>query len=347
MGKGGNATTRQAVVPEPTSRKSFETQEWMLINGIQYDVQQFKRKHPGGNVLKYMLGKDATHVYNEFHARSKKADLVLKSLPSRPVSEVPASVAEEMKDKKVEADAALLADYDKLRAELVAEGVFEPNLTHVAYRIAEFIAIFAGTFYLLSKGHFWMGTLAAGYSGGRGGWIQHEGGHLSLTGNTKLDKQLQKFSIGFGLMCAGGMWNHMHFKHHATPQHEGKDMDLDTMPLVAFYKEALTRSPRRKMASAAWVAMQPISYIIFTCSAVTYFWNVYLHPRFVIRTKDFVTPFWWGMRIAFHVAAAGSWMGGLKQLAMSMYFAGIYLFWNFSLSHTHTPIIEESDHVSW
>lgn len=60
-----------------------------------------------------------------------------------------------------------------------------------------------------------------------------------------------------------------------------------------------------------------------------------------------MTPLWWIARIAMHVYAAGSLSGGLRDLAAAMYLSGIYLFWNFSLSHTHTPVIAEEDHVSW
>ena len=49
-------------------------EQWIRIGNYDYDVQNFCKKHPGGNVIKYMLNEDATDVYKEFHARSLQAD---------------------------------------------------------------------------------------------------------------------------------------------------------------------------------------------------------------------------------------------------------------------------------
>jgi fatty acid desaturase len=40
------------------------------------------------------------------------------------------------------------------------------------------------------------------------------------------------------------MWNNMHNRHHATPQKIGQDMDIDTVPLVAFYDSNPKRSKK-------------------------------------------------------------------------------------------------------
>ena len=57
----------------------------MIVNGRVYDVSSFIKRHPGGSVIKFQLGSDASDAYNNFHLRSKKADKMLASLPNRPV----------------------------------------------------------------------------------------------------------------------------------------------------------------------------------------------------------------------------------------------------------------------
>jgi hypothetical protein len=64
------------------------------------------------------------------------------------------------------------------------------------------------------------------FFGARCGWVQHEGGHNSLTGDIWMDKRIQAATCGFGLATSGDMWNQMHNKHHATPQKVRHDMDL-------------------------------------------------------------------------------------------------------------------------
>ena len=61
-------------------------EKWIRIDNVEYDVTQFIHKHPGGSVIEYNLaseGADATHAFNAFHFRSKKARKVLVSLPRR------------------------------------------------------------------------------------------------------------------------------------------------------------------------------------------------------------------------------------------------------------------------
>ena len=59
---------------------------FLRIDDIEYDITNFIKLHPGGNVIEYALantGADATALFNAFHMRSKKAFLTLNSLPKR------------------------------------------------------------------------------------------------------------------------------------------------------------------------------------------------------------------------------------------------------------------------
>ena len=87
--------------------KEIDAEKEMIINGRVYDVSTFMKRHPGGSIISYQLGSDASDAYNNFHIRSRKANKMLASLPSRPVD---ASFAED----------ALSLDYEKLRRELLS-----------------------------------------------------------------------------------------------------------------------------------------------------------------------------------------------------------------------------------
>merc|ERR1719231_2004779 len=60
---------------------SLDQEKEMIINGTVYDVSGFLKRHPGGSVIKFQLGSDASDAYNNFHMRSKKANKMLNSLP--------------------------------------------------------------------------------------------------------------------------------------------------------------------------------------------------------------------------------------------------------------------------
>ena len=94
--------------------------------GDLYDVSTFK--HPGGSIVKFLTNNgDATEAFNEFHGRSKKAQKMLKALPKKPADEAT------LKARGCNGRADLTAGYAKLRAELEAEGRFDPNAGEIAF----------------------------------------------------------------------------------------------------------------------------------------------------------------------------------------------------------------------
>jgi len=192
-----------------------------------------------------------------------------------------------------------------------------------------------------------------GLFGGRCGWIQHEGGHNSLSSVMWIDKRIQEITIGFGLLTSGGMWNSMHNKHHTCPQKTKHDMDLDTMPLVAFYFGAAHDTKRG--INLLWMRFQKYTFLPITSGGfVMLFWLYYLHPRKIIRDKAFVNGF---MMLLGHGVRTGlvkaMWPGVSWLVAyfygplLSSWFAGMYLFGHFSTSHTFLPVVGEKENKNW
>jgi cytochrome b involved in lipid metabolism len=66
-----------------TKKVASEYDNEVLINGRWYDITAFEKRHPGGSIIKWYKGKNASEAYAEFHNRSKKADKFLSSIPSR------------------------------------------------------------------------------------------------------------------------------------------------------------------------------------------------------------------------------------------------------------------------
>merc|ERR1719440_1659831 len=310
---------------------SLNQETEMIINGVVYDVGAFLKRHPGGSIIKFSLGSDASDAYNNFHIRSKKADKMLNSQPKRPV------------DADYAAD-ALSRDYEALRQELLAEGLFEPNLRHVFYRIFEVVAMYYAALTLVWSGYWWLGALVGGIAQGRCGWLQHEGGHYSLTGHIKLDRHLQMLIYGVGCGMSGCYWRNQHNKHHATPQKLGADPDLQTLPLIAFHKII------GKKGNKLWLKLQaPLFFTGPICTLVAYGWQFVQHPHHALRVKNYTELFWMGVRYALWHAAFG-YMGlgaSFKLYAAYVTFGSTYIFVNFAVSHTHKDVIPKDKHISW
>jgi len=261
-------------------KKGMENRKWVRLCDRQYDITYFK--HPGGSIINYMEVShtnfaDAEHVFEQFHLRSSRARGLLNVLPSKPFCK-----SEDTDD--AHPDQAMMEDYVKFTKKLMDEGYFEGNWIWTTIRLFELAFIFLIGLLLFSIGWKFSGAAMWGLFGGRCGWIQHEGGHNSLTGIVWIDKIIQEVAIGFGLLTSAGMWNSMHNKHHACPQKVKHDMDLDTMPLVAFYFGA-ARDTKRGI-SVWWTRFQQFSFLPLTSGClVMLFWLYYLHPRKIIRDR--------------------------------------------------------------
>lgn len=248
-----------------------------------------------------------------------------------------------------------MADFRRLHVELKAEGMFKPSLLHVLYRVVEVVGFFVLGFWLLShKKYYWASVGCVGMGCGRAGWLQHEGGHGSLTGNFSLDRYLQEAIYAFGSGMSASWWRRAHNRHHAAPQHEGRDVDLDTLPLVAFNIASFStmgwnlEHVRKSIVGRFWFRSQALLFTPLICLLVVLFWQLYLHPRHSIRTGNWREVSYLGIRWSFLISLL---MGLGLSSSQVIYFyvastglSAAYIFTNFAVSHTHLPTVSSDAH---
>jgi fatty acid desaturase/cytochrome b involved in lipid metabolism len=315
----------------------------VLLDGKLYDVDRFK--HPGGTIIKFFMGSgDATASFEQFHIRSKKAIKVLATLPSRPAPAGTVASAAGGKEK-------LAADFQKLTADLKAEGFFTPSMGAIVYRLSELVALFVLGIWLLRSDSSVLrvtSILVLGVAEGRCGWLMHEGGHNSLTGNIKIDRALQVWTYGLGCGMSGGWWRSQHNKHHAAPQKLKHDADLDTLPLVAF-NAACVRGVR-SLALRTWLQAQAYLFMPLTCFLVVLGWQLFLHPRYIVRSSKWseVPPLLIRYCATFFFVLSGiPWPSAFTYYLLVQQAAGCYIFTNFALSHTHLDVTQSDEHIHW
>lgn len=395
MGKGeaGISNAAGVVAPEPkvrSQRESNEARQEVLIGGRVYDITGFADRHPGGSIIKFQVDTDATDAYANFHGRSAKADKFLNALPSRPFGSEPGDEARFFRagkdynhrgpSKDAEANAvppedkaavvgqklALVRDFRKLTDELKAEGVFDPSLPNVLFRNAELVALHAVGIALLymSSGvsaaagwAAWLAGLAVlSIAQGRCGWWMHECGHYSATGSVWVDQRLQEFWYGFGCGMSAAFWRNQHNKHHASPQKWAHDVDLNTLPLVAFnaiaYLDKAGKKRRRGALGKAWLSLQAALFIPVICLLVALGWQFYSHPRHSFRTGRYQELGWMALRYVCWIMLLQPLLGLSALQSFGLYLlydqiGGAYIFTNFAVSHTHLDILKPDEHVTW
>jgi len=305
----------------------------LRVDEIQIDdriyqlSEQWIRKHPGGTIIKSKIGTNATQAFNEFHCRSKRARKWLVGLPNRP-----ATVKQDQ----------LLDDFDALRKQFVDEGLFDFSPVHVTYRFLEIIAMTVIGYWLVGAGWYWTGMIILGITSGRCGWLQHEANHNSLTGNLKVDKMIGSFFFAVGEAGSATWWISSHNRHHASPQHLGYDSDLNTLPAMAF--DAITA----RMGKPNWLKLQAWTFEFSTWAVVLY-WKLWLHPLAIWRKKAIFD----GLFLVGHYATWWyyfSYMGVGGMIFSHLVWgsvAGMYLFTNFALSHTHKEVLLNKENEDW
>jgi len=229
--------------------------------------------------------------------------------------------------------AALTKDFQALHKSLEEEGFFKPSIPHVIYRISELIAFLTFGLYLVSFGNpilTTLGVISVALFQGRSGWLMHEGGHHSLTGNPKIDRFIQAVVYGFGDGMSSSWWSSQHNRHHAMPQRLQHDVDLDTLPLLAFNK-SVVKNPK-KQGQNFFIQNQASLFLLIDTLLVATMWKLYLHPRYVLLKGTYHQLFFMGAHylVAYHM--------GFIPYIVSVWLASIYIFGNFALSHTHLPV---------
>ena len=264
-------------------------------------------------------------------------------------------------------------DFREMRTTLVNNGCFDADLLHVYFRLME-ITFYFGLGAFLAAYNVYASLLSFIVFKTRCGWVQHEAGHLSLTGIKKIDHVIQTVTMGFGGGVSSSVWNSMHNKHHATPQKIKHDIDLDTTPAVAFFKTAFeenTNGPKyAKYMNRLWMRFQAWSFLpLVNGLFVHLFWTYYLHPRKVLGlgigqkteagtgtgAKANVKILETTCMVLSHICIPAIFYsyGGYSLitsyflLMVCNFWNFVYLFGHFSLSHTFTDVIPENKNLLW
>lgn len=195
----------------------------------------------------------------------------------------------------------------------------------------------AGYFLLFSQYHAikFVGITLIALVQGRSGWIQHESGHHSLSGNPKFDRAFHAVFFGMGLGLSSTWWARGHNRHHAMPQRLKHDVDLDTMPLLAYNAKVVKNS---KSGKGFMVQNQVYLFLLIDTLIGTLIWQLYIHPRYVLKNGYYLqlVSMFSHYVLAYYI---GFWPWLISTWLMSM-----YLFGNFALSHTFLPVTTEPTH---
>eukprot|EP01091_Cochliopodium_minus_P008411 TRINITY_DN1905_c0_g1_i1.p1 TRINITY_DN1905_c0_g1~~TRINITY_DN1905_c0_g1_i1.p1 ORF type:complete len:416 (-),score=100.55 TRINITY_DN1905_c0_g1_i1:49-1296(-) len=308
----------------------------ILIDGNVYDVTDFKKKHPGGKVIEFYNNLDATDAFNELHQNSLTAKKWLKSIPHVPLAKSEIKIKDDSDDPEVR-------DYRKLREDLIKEGLFSPNYGMQIFRVIELIVCHIIALFITIKINVVIGGIFYGFTLGRNGFLMHDMGHRAFFGNMWRDKFFHVILFCLGIAGSPSWWTNQHNKHHAATQELKHDVDLQTLPVVAFNRE-IAKGGNPLWLKYQWLTFVPMQFLFLP------FWR-YLHFRHSIRLRK------WGEMICIPlhdvIGATLLYYFGLSISNFIIYetlgfmVGGCYIASIFSLNHTHRPTVEPFTQRNW
>ncbi|XP_044464795.1 acyl-lipid (9-3)-desaturase-like [Mangifera indica] len=293
---------------------------WISIQGKIYDVSQWSKHHPGGELpLLSLAGQDVTDAFVAYHPGSawQYLDNIFTGYYLKDYS-----VSEASKD------------YRKLVTEFSKMGLFEKNGHTVLYTLCFVAMLFVASVYgVCCSDSTWMHLCSGGLMGFlwiQSGWIGHDSGHYKITKSPRFNRFLQVLSGN----CLAGVsiewWKRNHNAHHIACNSLDFDPDLQHMPFFAvssnFFKSIWSYFYDRKMNFDSFTRFL-ISYQHWTFYPVMCFARINLFAQSFLlllskrnvphRRQDFLglLVFWlwypllvsclpnWGERVMFVVAS--------------------------------------------
>lgn len=189
----------------------FGKRKYIGYKGDWYDITDFIKRHPGGDIIEKFVGKDATHVIEVTHGKD-----VLKH--RRPVHRN-ADIDELPQPYKYEPSAfgkQMLALHHKL----MREGYYDNSFLWFLVKFSVPVCLNLTTFFLLfNHGDvFIIQLICSAFLGlffHQSGFLMHDLMHSHAFQNYKLD---EKFGVFYGTLCFGisaRWWKDEHIVHHA------------------------------------------------------------------------------------------------------------------------------------
>jgi fatty acid desaturase len=141
--------------------------------------------------------------------------------------------------------AAHTSDYTELTRRIKAAGLLERRPGFYAVRGILLLAAFAvATALMLAVGRSWWQLAVAVLFGvlfTQVGFLAHDGAHRQMFVSGKRNEWVSRVlanSVGLSY----GWWMHKHSRHHANPNTQGKDLDMDASAIVFTPRDAATRT---------------------------------------------------------------------------------------------------------
>lgn len=264
------SATEKPTVPTITWRELAHhntlTDAWIAIKGRVYDVTQFSKLHPGGDIIFTAAGGDATDVFAAFHASTD----AWKLLPALCVANIDAPVSPILNH----VDKNYISDVLDLRAHVQRLRLFDSSKLFYMYKILSNLSICALSVAIALNTTSYIATILAALFMAlfwqQCGWLAHDFLHHQVFLNRNINNV---FGLFIGNIFQGfsvSWWKNKHNHHHAVPNvvdaPGGGDPDIATVPIL-FWSEKLIEGEQLDALPMWMLRNQAVLYFPILCMA--------------------------------------------------------------------------------
>ena len=266
-------------------------QEFVSIDGICFDISDFKHRHPGGkHLLEAMNKQDVTDLFEAFHKPNSKSTKILKTLPV---------LLQKPRKTKV---TTMKQDFEDLKQEIQKRGLYQTKYRPYAVLFVTLFVLWNLSFYFLLQYQDYFGTiLSAGLFAlflQQCAFIGHDAGHSAITHNLSHD-----FALGLlvGPLCTGvsiSWWRYTHFLHHVSTNVLDRDCDVQHLPFLAISSDFFKRGGFYSYYHASAVRFTALHRFLVSRQHILFYplmffarWNLYAQSFSFVLSHAHVKEF--------------------------------------------------------
>lgn len=237
-------------------------------------------------------------------------------------------------------------EYASLKAVVKGAGLLEPQARYYAVKLAYTLAMFAVGIALLFLLSGWAQLLVVPYLAfvcAQLGFLAHDLGHKQVFQSTHVNNWtgmlLANLLVGMSL----GWWNNKHNAHHANPNHEDMDPDID-IPFMAFSKEQAMSKKGLSRIFAAYQAFLFFPALTLTTYSMQISSAIYtLRQRYRLQSPD--AAMLWAHFVLYYFGlpfVLGLWQG-VVVILVHRALLGVFIGAVFAPNHKGMMVIGKDD----
>lgn len=324
---------------------------WIAIKGKVYDVTNFAKRHPGGDIIFTVAGSDATDVYAGFHASTDSWRLLpplCVGQIDQPNSPPYDGVSEEY-----------VRDVLNMRKQIQELRLFNSSKLYYCYKLLSNISICTLSILIATNMTSWSALFVAAFLMAlfwqQCGWLAHDFLHHQVFTN-------RQFNNAVGLLVGNifqgysvAWWKNKHNHHHAVPNvtdtPAGGDPDIATMPIL-FWSEKVFEGEKLDDLPKWMLRNQGVLYFPILCMArISWLMQSFLYqlptPNPHVTSKRMyytevitliIHHIWW-LAVVLQVCLNSSVVKGIAFAAAAQALGGVLLGVVFAVGHNAMDVL--------